>query len=148
MQKPPAVLPPGVCRLPGSRRRSWIEVALPAEHCRPDVLIVDDTIQNCGPRQVRRQCCWTFERGVVVLIEYFHTDIELRHRIPLGAGIGLPEAVVGTAAVAGEQSESRRRGDAPAGRRGDAAIKRRTRSTGEDQVSSGPAVIDVDVATT
>jgi len=91
--------------LPGSLRRSWIEVALPAEHRGPDVLVVDDPVEHGGTRAVRRQDRRAFVGGVVVLIEHFHTDIELRHRVPLGAGIGFPEAVVGTAAVADRRSD-------------------------------------------
>src|SRR3982074_2495739 len=42
--KTPGGWPPGVGRMPGSLRRSWIEVALPAEHRRPDVLVVNYTV--------------------------------------------------------------------------------------------------------
>src|SRR3981081_2743257 len=48
--KTPGGWPPGVGRLPGSLRRSWIEVALPAEHRGPDVLVVDES--NHRPRAV------------------------------------------------------------------------------------------------
>jgi len=43
-RKTPGGWPPGVGSLPGSLKRSWIEVALPAEHCGPDVLVVNYTV--------------------------------------------------------------------------------------------------------
>src|ERR1700704_6024117 len=99
-KKTPGGWPPGVGSLPGSLRRSWIEVALPAEHRGPDVLVVDDAVDHGRPRHVRRQGRRAFERGVVVLIHDLQTDIELRHRVPLGAGICFPEAVIRAAAIA------------------------------------------------
>jgi hypothetical protein len=132
--------------LPGSLRRSWIEVALPAEHRGPDVLVVDDTIDNCGSRRIRGQGRGAFVRSVVVGIHHLQTDIELRHRVPLGAGIGFPEAVVRVAAVADAGSED---GDAAARRRHHAAIRRACPGKPRvDQVGRGRVVVDVDVATT
>ena len=46
--KTPGGCPPGVGSLPGSLRRSWIEVALPSEHRGPDVLVVEG--EDGGPR--------------------------------------------------------------------------------------------------
>src|SRR6476469_2930208 len=143
-RKTPDGCPPGACSLPGSLRRSWIEVALPAEHRGPDVLVVDDPVDDGGTRAVRRQRRRAFVGGVVVLIEHFHTDIELRHRVPLGAGIGFPEAVVRAAAVAGQRREG---GDLSTGCHHTAVRRARTGEPRVDEVGRGPVVGDVDVAT-
>src|SRR5262245_52212257 len=61
---------------------SWIEVALPADHCRPDALVVDG--QNWRPRARRGHEGRAFEGGVALRVEHFEADIELRDRVPLG----------------------------------------------------------------
>src|SRR5262245_58299255 len=83
----------GTGRLPGSSSRSWIEVALAAEHRGPDVLIVDEV--DSRPRAVGRVDRRTLVGGVQVRIQHLDADIELRHRIPLGACADLEEAEVG-----------------------------------------------------
>src|SRR5262245_11280749 len=79
---------------------SWIEVALPAEHGGPDALVVED--QDRRPRARRGHDRDAFEGGVALGVEHFETDIELRDRVPLGAGAGFPEVEVWAAAVAGQ----------------------------------------------
>src|SRR5258705_13699045 len=121
--KIPGGFPPGIAWLmPGSLRRSWIEVALPAEHRGPDVLVGEEG--HRGTRPVRDHHRIAFERGVETGVHHLQTDIELRHRVPLGAGIGFPEAVVRRAVVTRGQSESRH---PTAGGRGDAASRWGTR---------------------
>src|SRR6478609_1676236 len=136
---------PGVLSLPGSLRRSWIEVALPAEHRGPDVLVVDDAVDHGGTRAVRRQRRRTFVGGVVVGVHHLQTDIELRHRVPLGAGIGFPEAVVRIAAVADAGSEG---GESRTSCHHTAVRRACTGEPRVDDVGCGPVVVDVDVAAT
>src|SRR5262249_38008753 len=77
---------------------SWIEVALPADHRGPHVLVVDG--EDRRPRARRGHGGDAFEGGVALGVEHFEANIELRDRVPLGTGAGFPEAVVGAAAVA------------------------------------------------
>src|SRR5262249_6509008 len=55
---------------------SWIEVALPAEHRGPDVLVVED--EDRRPRARRGHEGGAFEGGVALGVEHFEADIELR----------------------------------------------------------------------
>src|SRR3979409_908232 len=99
-KKPPAVSRPGVWRLSRDLlRRSWIEVALPATHRGPDVLVVDEGDRR--PRGVGGHGGRSLVRGIDVRIEELEADIELRHRVELGARPDFVEAEVGIAAVAG-----------------------------------------------
>src|SRR5262249_31057434 len=121
---------------------SWIEVALPADHCRPDALVVDDVDRRTRARSGHEGN--TLEGGVALRVEHFDTDIELRDRVPLGTGAHFPEALVWAAAVA--RTERDRARDLPGDDRGDAAGGQRDRSALQDQVRGIAAVVDVDVA--
>ena len=86
--------------MPGSLKRSWIEVALPAEHCGPYALVVEG--QDRGSRAAGGHDGDAFEGGIALGVEHFEADIELWDWVPLGAGAGFPEALVWAAAVAGQ----------------------------------------------
>ena len=86
--------------MPGSLRRSWIEVALPAEHRGPDVLVVDDRVEHGRTRAAGGQVGDAFEGGIALRVQHFKADIELWDWVPLGAGASFPEALVWAAAVA------------------------------------------------
>ena len=136
----PRRLPAGGLSLPGSLRRSWIEVALPAEHCGPDVLVVED--EDRGPRARRGHDGGAFEGGVALGVQHFEADIELRHRVPLRPRAGFPEVVVGAAAVAREGLDRAQSGRDP----DDAASRRHAGQARLDQGGRIVAVVDVDVA--
>src|SRR6516225_4589301 len=93
MTKPPAEARRGFWEVePQSLRRSWEEVALPAEHGGPHPLVVDEG--DGRARGVDDGEARTLEGGVDVGIEQLEADIELRHRVELGAGADLVEAPV------------------------------------------------------
>jgi hypothetical protein len=71
-------------------------------------LVVED--EDRRPREVCGHEGGAFERGVALRVQHFETDIELRDRVPLGTGAGLPEADVGAAAVAAGKAECRGHG--------------------------------------
>src|SRR5262245_31569139 len=73
--------------------RLWIEIALPSEHRRPHVLIVEESDRR--PRRVGAVERWSLVRGVVVRVEHLEGDIELRHRVPLRARTDFIEAEIG-----------------------------------------------------
>src|SRR6266550_1206890 len=77
---------------PQSLRRSWEEVALPAEHGGPDALVVDEVDGGAGA--VGEDVGGSLEGGVDLGIEQLEADIELRDRVELGAGADLVEAPV------------------------------------------------------
>ena len=62
--KTPGSQLPGVLSLPGSLRRSWIEVALPAEHRGQDVLVVEG--KDGRPREVGWHDRGAFEGGIAL----------------------------------------------------------------------------------
>src|SRR5262245_61953959 len=95
---------------------SWIEVALPAEECRPYALVVEQRHRRA--RRIDRVQGRAFVGGIVMGIEELEPDIELRHRVELGAAADFPEAVVGIAAVADVSPDRREIAGEPGDRPG------------------------------
>src|SRR5262245_19731918 len=85
-------------------KRSWIEVALPAEESRPYLLILEP--EHRLLRAARKDCRRPGIGGVELRIEYLQADIEVRVRIELRPRADLVEAEVGIAAIARERDDA------------------------------------------